>query len=174
LGMPPHMLANGFLMPALVLRLVFLSLARIADLAPTSRTLSPFILLPHGPLLSSRPLAAGGELPADRQFLAALKQYQAQIMLADDEAAGAVRDAALARVQASLEKAIECVKRRQRVVDYSDAMTSLRTAIDFNRAMTALRDDAEVSVCMLLPSFMHVHARQNCARLLQAGSYTSV
>ena len=44
-----------------------------------------------------------------------------------------MREAARARLEGCLDRAVECVKRRTRVRDYSDAMRELRTAVDFNR-----------------------------------------
>ena len=89
-------------------------------------------------------IAAEGGLSSDRAALAALKQYQAQIRLEDGEAAAAVAEAAQAKLQSCMERAIECVKRRTRVRDYSDALAAVREAVDFNRALAALRGDAEV------------------------------
>lgn len=86
-----------------------------------------------------------GELQSDLGYLKGLKRTQEQVRLADEEAEGVVREAARSRIEGCLERAVECVKRRTRVRDYSDAMRELRTAIDFNRALAAAKADPETS-----------------------------
>ena len=63
---------------------------------------------------------------ADKQFLVNLKSAQEQARLMDDEASAVVKEAARAKVEGLLDKALECVKRRTRVRDYTDAVTSMR------------------------------------------------
>ncbi|KAL4434488.1 hypothetical protein ABPG75_000929 [Micractinium tetrahymenae] len=88
--------------------------------------------------------ANGGELKAEKQFLVGLKQAQVAARLADDEAAGLVKEAARSRVEGLLEAAVKCTKQRTRVRDYTEAMDAMTAAIDFNRALKALAGDEEI------------------------------
>lgn len=94
-------------------------------------------------LFKQHVLAAGG-LQADRAALAALLAYQQQIRLTQEESSSVVSEALQARLQSCMETAIECVKRRTRVRDYTDVLTSVREAVDYNRAMASFKGDAEV------------------------------
>ena len=94
-------------------------------------------------LFRARVVAEGG-VRADRASLAALKAYQSEVRLAEDEASSVIIEASQATLQAAMDRAIEAIKRRSRVRDYSDAVAALREAIDFNRAMAALKGDAEM------------------------------
>ena len=58
---------------------------------------------------------------ADKAFLQGLRAAQEGARLADDEAAALVKDAARARVEGLLEAAVQCVKQRTRVRDFSGA-----------------------------------------------------
>ena len=63
---------------------------------------------------------AAPTLPAHpKTLLAALHPLAAQVRLPDEEAALVVKEAARARVEGCLERAIECVKARGRVRDNS-------------------------------------------------------
>lgn len=86
---------------------------------------------------------AGG-LPADRAALLALREYQQQVRLVDEEAQQVVRDAARSRVEGYLDRALACTKRRTKARDYSDAVSELRSAVDYNRALAALKGDTEL------------------------------
>ncbi|KAL4420333.1 hypothetical protein ABPG77_010238 [Micractinium sp. CCAP 211/92] len=88
--------------------------------------------------------ANGGELKADKQFLVGMKQAQVAARLADDEAAGLVKEAARSRVENLLDSAVKCIKQRTRVRDYTEAMDAMTAAIAFNRALKALAGDEEV------------------------------
>ena len=52
--------------------------------------------------------------------MAKIKQFQRQVRLEDSLAEEVIREATRATVESHLEKAIECLKRRTRVRDYSD------------------------------------------------------
>lgn len=58
---------------------------------------------------------------ADKQFLVGMKQAQVAARLADDEAAGLVKEAARSRVENLLDSAVKCIKQRTRVRDYTGA-----------------------------------------------------
>jgi len=94
-------------------------------------------------VLFSQYMAATG-LAADRASLVALKNYQTEVRLADDEASPVVVEAEQAVLKAAMDRAIECIKRRTRQRDFTDAVTAVREAVDFNRAMDAFKGDAEV------------------------------
>ena len=57
---------------------------------------------------------------ADRTALVGIRQFQQRVRLEDSIAEEVVRENARAHVEGRLEKAIECMKRRTRVRDYSD------------------------------------------------------
>ena len=88
--------------------------------------------------------ALGGELRADRDFLVGLKARQAEVRLSDEEAEALVREAARAKVEACLGRAIEASKRRTRARDNSDVLREMAAALAFNRGLAALAADAEV------------------------------
>lgn len=94
-------------------------------------------------LFKSRVSALGG-IRADKATLAALKNYQAEVRLADEETSSVIIEAEQAVLAAAMDKAIEAVKRRSRVRDYSDAVNAVREAVDFNRGLAALKGDPEV------------------------------
>lgn len=59
---------------------------------------------------------------SNRAALAELKAFQEKVRLEDEIAQEAVKEAARARVEDLLDRGIECIKRRTRVRDYSDAV----------------------------------------------------
>lgn len=95
-------------------------------------------------LFKSHIAKLGGELQADRAFLAALRAYQEQVRLPADEAAAVMKEAARTRVEGCFDRAIEVVKRRSRVRDNSGAVAELKAAVEFNRGLAALANDPEV------------------------------
>ena len=62
----------------------------------------------------------GGQ--ADRAALAEVRAAQQRVRLEDDAAAEAVKEAARAAAEGMLDRGLECLKRRTRVRDYSDAL----------------------------------------------------
>lgn len=94
-------------------------------------------------LFKSR-LVSGGGLPVDRDALLSLKQFQTEVRVADDEAAGVIQEAAQLRLQEWMDRALECIRRRTRAPDYSDALMAVREAIDYNRGLAALKGDENV------------------------------
>ena len=94
-------------------------------------------------LFKYRVMSNGG-LSSDRDSLVALKSYQNEVRLADDEAASVIIEAAQATLQNHMEQAIDCLKRRTRVRDLTDLLSAVRAAIDFNRNLAAVKGDAEV------------------------------
>ena len=86
----------------------------------------------------------GGELRADRDFLAGLKAVQGEVRLSDEEAEALVREAARAKVEACLGRAIEASKRRTRARNNSDVVGEMAAALAFNRGLAALAADPEV------------------------------
>lgn len=93
-------------------------------------------------LFSQRVAATG--LRADRATLAELKAYMEDVRLDDDEATSVIVEAEQKVLEAAMDRAIECIKRRTRVRDFSDAISAVREAVDYNRAMAAFKGDAEV------------------------------
>ena len=94
-------------------------------------------------LFKARVSALGG-IRADKATLAALKNYQSEVRLADDEASSVIIEAEQATLEAAMDRAIEATKRRSRVRDFSDVLDAVREAVEFNRAMGALKGDPEV------------------------------
>jgi hypothetical protein len=89
-------------------------------------------------------VAADGGLRGDRAALVALKGFQAEVRVADDEAKDVIQEAAQATVQACMDRALECIKRRSRAPDYTDVLTAVREAVDFNRALAALSGGEDI------------------------------
>lgn len=67
-------------------------------------------------------------MQADRAVLAAIKEFQQRVRLEDSIAEEVIRESTRAHVEACLERAIECQKRRTRVRDYSDLVKVQRFA----------------------------------------------
>jgi len=88
--------------------------------------------------------AMGGELPSDRDSLRALKAKMDGFRLSGDVAAELVTEAARTFAENQAEKAIECVKRRTRIKDYSDAMTAVRTILNYSAALASMKDEEEL------------------------------
>lgn len=65
---------------------------------------------------------------ADREQLQQLRGYQQSIGLGDDVASEIVKEAARARVEADLDAAVECIRRRTAERDYSEAVDAVRAA----------------------------------------------
>lgn len=59
---------------------------------------------------------------ADRAALAEVRAAQQRVRLEDDAAAEAVKEAARAAAEGMLDRGLECLKRRTRMRDYSDAL----------------------------------------------------
>ena len=59
---------------------------------------------------------------ANRAALAELKAFQDKVRLEDDIASEAIKEAARMHLEDVLDRGIECIKRRTRVRDYSDAV----------------------------------------------------
>ena len=62
-------------------------------------------------------------MQAEKLKLHELKQFQDKIKLGDDVASEALTEAAKVKLVRLLDSAVECIKRRTRVRDYTDAMT---------------------------------------------------
>ena len=65
-------------------------------------------------------------LQADREQLLQLGEYQTSIGLGDDVASEIVKEAARARVEADLDAAVECIRKRTAERDYSAAVDAVR------------------------------------------------
>lgn len=89
-------------------------------------------------------IAAAGGLKATREALSALKTYQAEVRLADDEATTVIQEAAQKILEVEMDTAIECIKRRGRARDFSDALNAVRRAVEYNRALASFRSDDSV------------------------------
>ena len=79
-------------------------------------------------------------LKPDEAMLKNLKEYQAQVRLAEEEAADVIIAAEQSTLQTYMDTAIECIKRRTRAKDYTPALTACKEAIEFNKAMAAFKD----------------------------------
>lgn len=64
-----------------------------------------------------------GAFQATKPFLAALKEYVESIRLSEDVALEALQEATRSTVEAGLGRAVECIKQRTRVKDYTVALT---------------------------------------------------
>jgi hypothetical protein len=83
-------------------------------------------------------IAASG-LRADAALLRSLREYQAQIRLADEEAVDVIVAAEQKVMEGLLDTAIETVKRRSRGKDYGPVLASCKEAIEYNTSMEALK-----------------------------------
>ena len=77
-------------------------------------------------------------LSADKGQLMELKGFQEQLLLSDDDTASVIQEAARKKIEAYLSAGIECIKRRSRTIDHSDAVAALKDAISFNRSLKNL------------------------------------
>ena len=83
-------------------------------------------------------IAASG-LTADKGMLASLKEYQAQVRLADEEAVDVIVAAEQKVMEGLLDTAIETVKRRARGKDFGPVLAACKEAIEYNKSMEALK-----------------------------------
>ncbi|KAK9839292.1 hypothetical protein WJX81_005958 [Elliptochloris bilobata] len=88
--------------------------------------------------------ARGGGLPADRGALAEVRAAQQRVRLEDDAAAEAVKEAARATAESMLDRGLECLKRRTRVRDHSDALQAVWEVLSYSRALASLAGDPEL------------------------------
>lgn len=85
-----------------------------------------------------------GLAAADKNLLVGLKALQEEVRLADDEAAEVMQEVARTKVEQLFTTAIECIKRRTRVIDHSEAVTAVKAAVALNKGLKALANDADV------------------------------
>jgi hypothetical protein len=85
-----------------------------------------------------------GLAAADKNLLVQLKALQQEVRLADDEATEVMQEVARTKVEQLFTTAIDCIKRRTRVIDHSEAVTAVKAAVDLNKGLKALANDADV------------------------------
>lgn len=73
-------------------------------------------------------------MQADRGFLQGLKGYQDRVQLSDEVAEEVMREAARTKLERCLTTAVEAVKKRTRVRDFSPAIQVHMHALDFTSA----------------------------------------
>lgn len=78
-------------------------------------------------------------LKADASAMQNLREYQAQVRLAEEEGVDVLVEAEQNVIQSYMDTAIECIQRRTRAKDYSPALTACKEAIEFNKSMAALK-----------------------------------
>ena len=78
-------------------------------------------------------------LTADESMLKSLKEYQAQVRLADEEAVDVIVAAEQKVMEGLLDSAIETVKKRARGKDYGPVLEACKEAIEYNKSMEALK-----------------------------------
>lgn len=78
-------------------------------------------------------------LRADASLLRSLRDYQAQVRLAEEEAVDVIVGAEQKILEGYMNEAIECVKRRSRGKDYGPAISACKQAIEYNRSMEAFK-----------------------------------
>ena len=84
-------------------------------------------------------IAATG-LKADKSMLASLKEYQAQVRLADEEAVDVIVAAEQKVMEGLLDTAIETVKKRARGKDFGPVLAACKEAVEYNKSMEALKE----------------------------------
>lgn len=62
-----------------------------------------------------------------------IRAFQQRIRLEDSIADEVIREATRSTVEARLERAIECLKRRTRVRDYSDLVREVQAVLDYSQ-----------------------------------------
>ena len=80
----------------------------------------------------------GGELPADREALRALRAAQLEARLMDDAAAEVVREAARARVERAASDALAALRAPLKSRDPAKVASELRAALDYGAALERL------------------------------------
>ena len=90
---------------------------------------------------------------ADREQLQQLRGYQQSIGLGDDVAAEIVKEAARARVEADLDAAVACIRKRTAERDYSEAVDAVRAALPSQGSplVTCYEDMLHVESPRMLP-----------------------
>lgn len=83
-------------------------------------------------------ITASGLKP-DASLLKTLREYQAQVRLAEEEAIDVIVGAEQKILEEYMNEAIECVKRRSRGKDYGPAISACKEAIEYNRSMESLK-----------------------------------
>ncbi|KAI8112260.1 hypothetical protein M9434_003584 [Picochlorum sp. BPE23] len=83
-------------------------------------------------------------LKSDAALLRSLREYQAQVRLADEEAVEVIVGAEQKVLEGFLDTAIECIKRRTRGKDYGPAIAACKEAIEFNKNMESLKGAEEI------------------------------
>eukprot|EP00803_Ostreobium_quekettii_P003715 evm.model.scf_1083.2 EVM.evm.TU.scf_1083.2 scf_1083:24388-36797(-) len=88
----------------------------------------------------------GGVLPADRSLFEQLRVYQRDVQLDDEMAEEVLQTCVKERLEQGLQKALDNIRTRTRVKDYSPAMKvpmeEMRGALEFNTAMENLAKEA--------------------------------
>jgi hypothetical protein len=77
-------------------------------------------------------------------MLANLKEYQAQVRLADEEAVDVIVAAEQKVMEGLLDTAIETVKKRARGKDFGPVLVACKEAIEYNKSMEALKESEGV------------------------------
>ena len=90
-------------------------------------------------LFEARMASAEGGLTADAGVLRALKEYQGQVRLADEEAVDVIVGAEQKVLSGLLDAAIETVKKRARGKDFGPVLAACKEAVEYNKGMEALK-----------------------------------
>ena len=83
-------------------------------------------------------ITASGLRP-DAESLKSLREYQAQVRLADEEAIDVIVKAEQEVIEKYLNTALECIKLRTRAKDYTPALSACKEAIEFNKSMSTFK-----------------------------------
>ena len=94
----------------------------------------------------------GGELPADRQALRELRDYQAAVKLMDDVAEDAVRAAARAHVERGVAEAVKIVRASSKARDPAKVVAALKAVLDYGRKLQRFANEDDLVPGLGLPS----------------------
>ena len=100
-------------------------------------------------------------MQADRGFLQGLKGYQDRVQLSDEVAEEVMREAARTKLERCLTTAVEAVKKRTRVRDFSPAIQVHMHASDFTSG-GVLVFRSLVLACLSVREISDFFARQLC------------
>ena len=109
-------------------------------------------------------------MQADREQLQQLRGYQQSIGLGDDVAAEIVKEAARARVEADLDAAVACIRRRTAERDYSEAVDAVR-ALPSSGMLCQWTHHDDIAHYNILPLAAAVLLRECCLDV-QSSMYT--
>lgn len=94
-------------------------------------------------------------LQADKRILADIKKFQARVKVEDSLVEEAIRESTRSYVEGRLEKAVQCLKQRGRVRDYSD-LVKVWFSLSVNQLCRAFVPDVRQDCPFYCPRYLSV------------------